>query len=58
MDRSRRLVNNMARSRMTFFSNLSLPDELFDRTGLQEYLLYAAQHPMGGLRDKPPKYDI
>ncbi|KAH8111560.1 terpenoid cyclases/Protein prenyltransferase [Phellopilus nigrolimitatus] len=30
-------------------------DELFNRLGLQEYILYAAQHPMGGLRDKPPK---
>ena len=23
---------------------------------LQEYILYAGQHPAGGLRDKPPKY--
>jgi protein farnesyltransferase subunit beta len=30
-------------------------DALFDRKGLQEYILYAAQHPAGGLRDKPPK---
>ena len=29
--------------------------DLFDRIGLQEYLLYAGQHPVGGLRDKPPK---
>jgi len=28
---------------------------LYNRTALQEYLLYAAQHPAGGLRDKPPK---
>ncbi|KAG6828132.1 hypothetical protein H0H92_009086 [Tricholoma furcatifolium] len=30
-------------------------DSLFNRRALQEYLLYAGQHPAGGLRDKPPK---
>ncbi|GLB42943.1 putative terpenoid cyclases protein prenyltransferase [Lyophyllum shimeji] len=30
-------------------------DTLFNRTALQEYILYAGQHPAGGLRDKPPK---
>ena len=30
-------------------------DSLYSRQGLQEYLLWAAQHPSGGLRDKPPK---
>lgn len=30
-------------------------DSLFSRQGLQEYLLWACQHPLGGLRDKPPK---
>ncbi|KAJ7590765.1 terpenoid cyclases/protein prenyltransferase alpha-alpha toroid [Mycena floridula] len=30
-------------------------DSLFNRKALQEYILYAAQHPAGGLRDKPPK---
>ncbi|OBZ72750.1 Protein farnesyltransferase subunit beta [Grifola frondosa] len=30
-------------------------DSLFDRRALQEYILYAGQHPAGGLRDKPPK---
>ncbi|KAM6499858.1 Terpenoid cyclases/protein prenyltransferase alpha-alpha toroid [Amanita muscaria] len=28
---------------------------LYDREALQQYLLYAGQHPTGGLRDKPPK---
>ncbi|KAF8063540.1 terpenoid cyclases/protein prenyltransferase alpha-alpha toroid [Lyophyllum atratum] len=28
---------------------------LFNRRALQEYILYAGQHPAGGLRDKPPK---
>ena len=31
-------------------------DSLFNRKALQEYILYAGQHPSGGLRDKPPKY--
>jgi protein farnesyltransferase subunit beta len=31
-------------------------DSLFNRKALQEYILYATQHPAGGLRDKPPKY--
>jgi len=31
-------------------------DSLFSRQGLQEYLLWACQHPLGGLRDKPPKH--
>ncbi|EPQ53792.1 terpenoid cyclases/Protein prenyltransferase [Gloeophyllum trabeum ATCC 11539] len=30
-------------------------DALFNRKALQEYILYAGQHPTGGLRDKPPK---
>jgi protein farnesyltransferase subunit beta len=30
-------------------------DSLFNNTALQEYILYAGQHPAGGLRDKPPK---
>ncbi|KAH9934610.1 terpenoid cyclases/Protein prenyltransferase [Amylocystis lapponica] len=30
-------------------------DAVFGRGALQEYLLYAGQHPAGGLRDKPPK---
>ncbi|KZT20214.1 terpenoid cyclases/Protein prenyltransferase [Neolentinus lepideus HHB14362 ss-1] len=30
-------------------------DALFNRRALQEYILYAGQHPTGGLRDKPPK---
>jgi protein farnesyltransferase subunit beta len=32
-----------------------IPDSLFNRKALQEYILYAAQHSAGGLRDKPPK---
>ena len=31
-------------------------DSLFNHKALQEYILYAGQHPSGGLRDKPPKY--
>ena len=31
-------------------------DSLLNRKALQEYILYAGQHPAGGLRDKPPKY--
>jgi hypothetical protein len=27
-------------------------------TPLQGYVLYAGQHPAGGLRDKPPKYVV
>ncbi|KAJ4482410.1 terpenoid cyclases/protein prenyltransferase alpha-alpha toroid [Lentinula aciculospora] len=30
-------------------------DVIWNPEGLQEYILYAAQHPAGGLRDKPPK---
>ncbi|KAF8649327.1 hypothetical protein AX16_005882 [Volvariella volvacea WC 439] len=30
-------------------------DALFNRTALQSYILFAGQHPAGGLRDKPPK---
>ena len=37
----------------TYSTNLS--DSLFNRKALQEYILYAGQHPSGGLRDKPPK---
>ena len=31
-------------------------DDLYNREALQEYILYAGQHPAGGMRDKPPKY--
>ena len=31
-------------------------DDLYDKEALQEYILFAGQHPLGGLRDKPPKY--
>src|SRR6266702_400936 len=34
---------------------MMLPDSLFNRRALQEYVLIAGQHPAGGLRDKPPK---
>ena len=34
----------------------SFPDGLYDQKALQEYIIYAGQHPGGGLRDKPPKY--
>lgn len=38
------------------FYNSDLPiDSLYSQQGLQEYLLWASQHPSGGLRDKPPK---
>ncbi|KAL5480559.1 RAM1 [Sanghuangporus weigelae] len=30
-------------------------DDVFNRFAIQEYVLYAGQHPAGGLRDKPPK---
>ncbi|KAJ3809947.1 terpenoid cyclases/protein prenyltransferase alpha-alpha toroid [Lentinula lateritia] len=30
-------------------------DVIWNPEGLKEYILYAAQHPAGGLRDKPPK---
>ncbi|CAL1702978.1 unnamed protein product [Somion occarium] len=30
-------------------------DSLYNRKALQEYILYAGQHPAGGLVDKPPK---
>ncbi|KAF9552177.1 terpenoid cyclases/Protein prenyltransferase [Agrocybe pediades] len=29
---------------------------LYNKTALQEYIIYAGQHPAGGLRDKPPKH--
>ncbi|KAJ7262763.1 terpenoid cyclases protein prenyltransferase [Mycena haematopus] len=32
-----------------------IDDSLMDRKALQEYILFAGQHPAGGLRDKPPK---
>ncbi|KAJ7076543.1 terpenoid cyclases/protein prenyltransferase alpha-alpha toroid [Mycena belliarum] len=32
-----------------------IDDSLMNRKALQEYILYAGQHPVGGLRDKPPK---
>ena len=44
-------------------SNLAISHRRFVKEGilnkhaLQGYLLYAGQHPDGGLRDKPPKYD-
>ncbi|KAH9976081.1 terpenoid cyclases/protein prenyltransferase alpha-alpha toroid [Russula compacta] len=31
-------------------------DSFFNRHALQEYILFAGQHPAGGLRDKPPKH--
>ncbi|TFK60670.1 terpenoid cyclases/Protein prenyltransferase [Pluteus cervinus] len=31
-------------------------DSLLNRKALQEYILWAGQHPAGGLRDKPPKH--
>jgi len=34
---------------------MNILEGLFNKTALQEYILYAAQHPAGGLRDKPPK---
>ncbi|KAF9002448.1 terpenoid cyclases/protein prenyltransferase alpha-alpha toroid [Cyathus striatus] len=34
---------------------VDVDDSLYDQKALQEYLLYAGQHPAGGLRDKPPK---
>ncbi|KAJ7905003.1 terpenoid cyclases/protein prenyltransferase alpha-alpha toroid [Mycena leptocephala] len=33
-----------------------IDDSLMNRKALQEYILYAGQHPAGGLRDKPPKH--
>lgn len=35
---------------------LDIDDALFNREALQEYVLFAGQHPAGGLRDKPPKH--
>ncbi|KAJ3824904.1 terpenoid cyclases/protein prenyltransferase alpha-alpha toroid [Lentinula raphanica] len=35
--------------------NVQEPDCIWNPEGLQEYILFAAQHPAGGLRDKPPK---
>lgn len=32
-----------------------IDDWLYDQKALQEYILYAGQHPIGGLRDKPSK---
>jgi protein farnesyltransferase subunit beta len=32
-----------------------IDDGLYDQKALQEYVLYAGQYPVGGLRDKPPK---
>jgi protein farnesyltransferase subunit beta len=37
------------------YYNICCLDSLFNRKGLQEYILFAGQHPAGGLRDKPPK---
>ncbi|KAF8170751.1 terpenoid cyclases protein prenyltransferase [Mycena galopus ATCC 62051] len=33
-----------------------IDDSLMNRKALQEYILFAGQHPAGGLRDKPPKH--
>ncbi|KAJ7629407.1 terpenoid cyclases/protein prenyltransferase alpha-alpha toroid [Mycena polygramma] len=33
-----------------------IDDSLLNRKALQEYILFAGQHPAGGLRDKPPKH--
>ncbi|KZT64521.1 terpenoid cyclases/Protein prenyltransferase [Daedalea quercina L-15889] len=33
-----------------------IDDAIFNREALQEYILFAGQHPAGGLRDKPPKH--
>ena len=38
-----------------FFGSDPPADSLYSREGLQDYLLWAGQHPSGGLRDKPPK---
>ncbi|KAK4052501.1 CAAX farnesyltransferase (FTase) subunit beta [Microbotryomycetes sp. JL201] len=35
---------------------LDFQTDLYDRSALQEYVLYAAQAPRGGLRDKPGKH--
>lgn len=34
---------------------IDVADSFFNREALQEYILFAGQHPTGGLRDKPPK---
>jgi len=34
---------------------VDIDELLFNRKALQEYILWAGQHPAGGLRDKPPK---
>jgi hypothetical protein len=39
----------------SYFSPL---DGLYDQKALQGYVLHAGQHPIGGLRDKPPKYAV
>lgn len=41
---------------VSLINSLFSPDGLYDQKALQEYILYAGQHPVGGLRDKPPKY--
>lgn len=46
------LVMSLERSLMLY------SDSLYNRQALQEYILYAGQHPAGGLVDKPPKYMI
>ncbi|CAK5263324.1 unnamed protein product [Mycena citricolor] len=33
-----------------------IDDSLLNRKAIQEYVLFACQHPAGGLRDKPPKH--
>jgi protein farnesyltransferase subunit beta len=39
-----------------FLTSTVMTDTLLNRKALQEFILYAGQHPAGGLRDKPPKY--
>lgn len=38
-----------------YWSCLTSPQFLLDAAALQEFVLTLAQHPKGGLRDKPPK---
>jgi protein farnesyltransferase subunit beta len=42
---------------VSFCVLMMILDSFFNRRALQEYILLAGQHPAGGLRDKPPKYD-
>ncbi len=34
---------------------IDMDESLLNREALQQYILLAGQHPVGGLRDKPPK---